>query len=161
MDVFSKKKLQELPSRWGLRPQAPKHVTIFKMSKTFKMALKWLFFKKNCKNCSAAGGWLPGPIVVIYVLSHTIFTTNNFQNVYTRFLNKQMYQNPTITAKPCLTIIPYIFINGWNKLIKIGSGCFLKNWNSLFRNFWVHPLPLVLCTHFLRYRSQLECNCLW
>ena len=39
-----------------------------------------------------------------------------------------MQQNPTITLKPCLTIISYIFINGWSKLTKIGCGCFLKNW---------------------------------
>ena len=51
MTVFSKKKLQELLSGWGLHPQASIHIILFKMSKTFKktiqMALKWLFFPKK------------------------------------------------------------------------------------------------------------------
>ena len=37
MAVFSRKKLEELPSGWRLHPQATIHVIMFKMSKTFKM----------------------------------------------------------------------------------------------------------------------------
>ena len=53
-----------------------------------QLTLNWLFFLKKLQELPS--GWGLAPIVVTCSLTHTIFTTNNFQNHFYTVLNKQM-----------------------------------------------------------------------
>ena len=106
-----------------------------KCSKYIQMALKRLFFseKKNCKNC-------PGPRSGNLFSRTQSSQPTTFKIVITEFLNKQIWQNAIIIAKPILTIIPSIFSNGWNKLLKLSLVAFWKIEPPRFWKFLTAPL---------------------
>ena len=115
---FFQKKLLELPSGWGLCPQASIHVIVFKMlpcSKCHPNGVKMaVFFQKQLQELLSGWGlcYQAPMLVVTCSLALNLHNLTTFKIVITRCLNKQMLRIATIIAKPSLTIIPCIFING-------------------------------------------------
>ena len=93
------KKLQKLPSCWGLRPQAPILVILFTISSRSKCQKRSkyhpnsvkiaVFSEKNWKNCPAAAGLLPRPHYGNLFSRTQSSQPTTFKIVITGFLNKQ------------------------------------------------------------------------